>query len=394
MTKEKTVLVIGTGTIGYPLIQRLVWSAAYAGHPYFAWNEIIFHKKRPLLKNVPRLKGLLGVADNGVRVSLCVDEQTGGMFQQIGLNPSYTLEEAIDKADLVFDVTPTGLSNKGNYQKYAGKIFVAQGSEYRKDKKFGRLFVGGINEGPVQFGLLQGEQFFVVGSCNATSLARGVKVIGEVFGSPFWGVEVEATIVRRSDDLNKTKIATSFSFSVPDEQYEEEGTYHAYNVLEAFRSIGREGISLDTEVGKLMDPYMHGVFWRVRVPKSQWPKSWPEGSFSNFFLSKLRADPWCILTHEEQANVIYYDAKTVISLKSPRWIVADRCFGHLIFFVSSLRVSMKRDHVLVRFQTYTPQDSNVLWTNLEIAAMTLVRESFSSQEFLNLTRPMFEPKEI
>lgn len=389
-------MIIGTGTIGHELINRLAWAASHSRHSYFDWKEIIFHKHQPLRANVPRISDLLKQGRGSTKVSLCVDADKMDQFHALGLPPSYILEEAIERASLVIDATGTAIANKPRYAQYVGKIFVGQGSDYNKEHKFGTLFVGGVNEGPVQFRMLQGEKFFVVGSCNVQALSTGLRVIMNVFRSPFARDDIvtEATIVRRSDDLNKKKIATSFSFSVPNPEYRAEGTYHAYNVLEAFRSVGIDGLDFRTRIGKLMDPYMHGVFWRVEVPRVEWIGQWFDTSFESIFLQQLREDPFCSLTWEAQANVVFADLRRRRGPNFERWLEPDRGFMHTVFYWPSLQVIKKRDRVIVEFQTFTPQDANVIWTNLEIAAMVAAKENFSAREFLNLTRPMLEPKEI
>lgn len=394
---SKTVLIIGTGTIGYELIRRLAWAAAYSGHAYFDWEEVIFHKHQPLQANVPRVKDLLKQGNGVTKVSLCVDGDKVDNFRALDLSPAYTLEEALEKADLVIDATGTAIVSKLRYEKYVGKFFVSQGSDYRKDQKFGALLVGGINEKSVQFRMSQGERFFVVGSCNVHALGAGLRLIVNIFRSPMAlkDIIIEATIVRRSDDLNKKKIATSFSFSAPDPQYQAEGTYHAYNILEASRSVvDLDGLDLRTRIGKLMDPYMHGIFWRVEVPRVGWTDQWFDTGFKKVFIEQLRSDLWCALTWESQANVIFADLRQRRGPRVESWLEPDRGFMHTVVYLPSLQVIKKRDRVIVEFQTFTPQDANVIWTNLEIAAMVCTGQDFDKEEFLNLTRPMFEPKEI
>ncbi|MDO8494972.1 MAG: hypothetical protein Q7S32_00395 [bacterium] len=395
MQGSKTILVIGTGTIGYELIRRLAWAANYSDHPYFDWKEIIFHKNQPLQANLPRIKRLLQQGDAVAKISLAVDADKRKEFEALGYTPTYTLDEALGKADLVFDATGKGLANKHHYLQYQDKVFVGQGSDFKKDKKFGLLLVGGINDNQVHFQLLQGERFFVVGSCNAHMLGRGMRVISSVFGSPFGGdISVEATILRRSDDLNKRMIATSFSFSAPDPKYLREGTYHAHNVIEAFNSIGIGDLDFRTKSGKLMDPYMHVVFWRVEVTRVDWADKWFDDTFENTFREQLVNDPWCSLTWENYANVVFTDLRHRQGPKAIRWLEPDRGFMQAVFYLPSLQVIKKKKRIVVEFQTFTPQDANVIWSNLEMAAMVRVRENFDPKVFLELTRPMLEPKEI
>ncbi len=142
--EKKTLLVIGTGTIGYELIRRLILAAAYSNHPYFSWEEIIIHKQTPLKENVARINHLFNLPyANRPLLKLCADPEKVEQFKLLGMSPHYTLPEALARADVVFDVTPFGLANRTKYYEQLStenqdKVFVAQGSEYKKKKKFGK----------------------------------------------------------------------------------------------------------------------------------------------------------------------------------------------------------------------------------------------------------------
>lgn len=396
--KRSRVLIVGTGLIGYELIRRVILASSQ-----WPWQEIIFHKRSALAKNLDKIGKLFELAKAaGVSLKLCVDAEKMEEFRKIGYHPAYTFEQALDRADIVFDATPEGLVHKHRfYEKSVAanprQIFVAQGSEFRKDKKFGRIYIGGVNEESVLRDVKNGEQFFVVGSCNGHAIARNVVVWEKTLRSPFvWSkVRFKVSMLRRSDDRNKEKVAASFSFSAPDARYREEGTYHAYSVKEAFRSVGQE-VQLRTRVGKLTDPYQHCLFWEVTVPAVDWllrSPDWPEW-LREAFIQELRNDPWCAVTSELQSNIVEEESTQTQHFYVEPWLRADRPYYHTIVCLPTIDIYLEEDRITIEYGTFTPQRSNVIWTNLALSAMVKEPEKFKADEFLRLTKPLLEPKEI
>ena len=90
MGKDKGVVhVVGTGTIGEPLIGLLCSFKDQAG-----FSKVTFHKRSPLPKDLPKLKALIA---RGAK--LCVDEDRVSDFEALGLKPSMIHEEALAKAE-------------------------------------------------------------------------------------------------------------------------------------------------------------------------------------------------------------------------------------------------------------------------------------------------------
>jgi len=156
--EKKTLLIIGTGTIGYEVIERAVLLAnipfiSAMMSPFFDWGEIIFHKKTPLEENEGRIEHLLMVGD-GVKAKLCVDpDRVEDFIRIMGITPSYTLDKALNKADVIIDATPFASKNKKLFYDFfsdSRKIFIAQGSEFRKGNEFGDIFIGGIKAATVR----------------------------------------------------------------------------------------------------------------------------------------------------------------------------------------------------------------------------------------------------
>ena len=98
------VHVVGTGTIGEPLIGLLSDARDELGI-----DEVTFYKHTPVLTDRPKIKGLINRGAN-----LAVGETKIKDFQELGIEPMYDAEEAIKRASVIIDCTPkgTGMMNK------------------------------------------------------------------------------------------------------------------------------------------------------------------------------------------------------------------------------------------------------------------------------------------
>jgi glyceraldehyde-3-phosphate dehydrogenase (NAD(P)) len=102
-----TVLVVGTGTIGLPLIGLL------ARHKdRFGIDRVLFNKNTPLKHDSAQIKQMIRLG-----AELATDKSKFDDFRKLGLDPSCTKEEAIARATVVVDCTPKGigLQNKREY---------------------------------------------------------------------------------------------------------------------------------------------------------------------------------------------------------------------------------------------------------------------------------------
>ena len=96
--ERKIVHVVGTGTIGEPLIGILCEQKSSLGI-----DEITFHKHSALTSDMPKIKNLM---KKGARLSVLEDRMDN--FKAIGLEPEFTMEEAVGRASVVIDCTPKG----------------------------------------------------------------------------------------------------------------------------------------------------------------------------------------------------------------------------------------------------------------------------------------------
>src|SRR3989344_4170658 len=135
------ILVVGTGTIGKPLIRLFLEVQKQMGV-----DEIIFHKNLA----EPKCRGMLvDFLRRGAKLAVYKDKMQdfSALLACFGCWPTYTLEQALERADVVIDCTSKGVARKMKENYYShlskpGKGFIAQGSE----KGFGKPFAFGIND--------------------------------------------------------------------------------------------------------------------------------------------------------------------------------------------------------------------------------------------------------
>src|SRR5207249_11122202 len=106
MTQKKNVVhVVGTGTIGEPLIGLFSQFKDRWGI-----DEVTFHKRTPSANDKAKVNQLI---NHGAR--LATDEEARDDFARLGHRVSYTAEEAIDRATVVVDCTPAGNEYRSKY---------------------------------------------------------------------------------------------------------------------------------------------------------------------------------------------------------------------------------------------------------------------------------------
>src|SRR5262249_52307925 len=133
MAGKKIVHIVGTGTIGEPLI-GLFANLKEA----FGVDEVTFHKRTPLKHERAKVESLVR---RGAK--LAVDRDVRGEFEKLGHKPAYDGQEALERASVVIDCTPAGNVHKEKYYaQLRGPLgFIAQGSEFG----FGKMYARGIN---------------------------------------------------------------------------------------------------------------------------------------------------------------------------------------------------------------------------------------------------------
>jgi len=248
---KKIVHIVGTGTIGEPLIGLL---ADY--HHELGIDEITFHKRTPLRAERSKVKHLI---KRGAR--LVTDQEAFEGFHALGIEPQFETVEAIDQASVVIDCTPKGVGHKNKakyYRNFDHKTlgFIAQGSE----SGFGKPYARGINDSALVVGE---DQFVQVVSCNTHNLAVLVKSVALLDDDPENLLDGRFIMMRRANDLSQ---GTDYipSPEVESHKYERYGTHHAQDAANLFKTLGYD-LNIFSSAMKLNTQYMHIVHFNLKL---------------------------------------------------------------------------------------------------------------------------------
>ena len=250
---RKIVHVVGTGTIGEPLIGLLCDFKDKLGI-----DEVTFHKNSPHTTDRSKVKNLI---KRGARLTT-QDEKIDG-FNNIGLKPEFSTTEAIDRASVVIDCTPTGVGHKNKvdyYERYLHNTlgFVAQGSEFG----FGKMYARGVNDSS----LIQGEDRFVqVVSCNTHNLSTIVQTLALDDGQDNL-VEGRFNLIRRSNDVSQSNnfVPSPQVGSHKDPTY---GTHHARDAALLFKTLGYD-LNFFSSAMIVNTQYMHILYFNLKLKKN------------------------------------------------------------------------------------------------------------------------------
>jgi glyceraldehyde-3-phosphate dehydrogenase/erythrose-4-phosphate dehydrogenase len=247
MTNSKTIVhVVGTGTIGEPLIGlfnqfRDAWGI----------DEVTFHKRTPNSADRAKVNQLLA---HGAR--LVTDEEARDDFAKLGHRVSYTAEEAIERATVVVDCTPAGNENKSRYyDRIRGpRGFLAQGSEFG----FGKPYARGINDEVIS----PDERFVQIVSCNTHNISVLLKTLAWKNGRMNLGAG-RFVCMRRANDVSD---ATDFIAAPEAGKHDdpEFGTHHARDAYHLFHTLG-EKLNLFSSAIKINTQYMHTLWFDLEL---------------------------------------------------------------------------------------------------------------------------------
>src|SRR5439155_11994866 len=192
MATKRTIHVVGTGTIGEPLLGLLLHTQRA-----LEVDEITFHKHTPRLGDRAKITNLVR---RGARLAVDTEKLTD--FEKLGLQPAYTTEEALAQATVVIDCTSDGLglAHKRDWYEHLPRAqgFIAQGSE----TGFGKMYARGINDEAL---VPDEDRFVQVVSCNTHNLAVLIATLALHDEAPDNLVEGRFVCMRRSSDISQEK---------------------------------------------------------------------------------------------------------------------------------------------------------------------------------------------
>lgn len=329
---RKIVHIIGTGTIGVPLISILTERKTELGI-----EEVTFQPDVNAITNKALIKGL---AQRGAK--LAIAETQTDQFTSLGFKVEYIADEAIDRAGVIIDCTPEGealLNKERVYKSYLGtnKCFIAQARE----TGFGKDYAYGINDEALEHGK---DQFLRIVSCNAQNIASIVKALAFPEGENLleWGRFI---CLRRASDISEDRTFIPAP-QVSIHQDEDFGTYQARDAASLFRTIGHD-LDLFSSAVRINTQYLHLVHFNLKLRK---PVSLPR------VLTRLESYPQIALTNHTMSNLVFAFARDIGFL--------GRIFNQAVVIVPSLAI--KGENEIVGY-SFSPQDGNSVFSSIAAA---------------------------
>lgn len=343
----RTVHIVGTGTIGEPLIGLLA-----DNKEHFGIDEVTFHKRTPLVTEKAKVSDL-----ERRGAVLTVDEERKSGFEELGHAPKYEAWEAIERATIVIDCTPVGNKMKEQfYEKAAGPIgFMAQGSEYG----FGKMYARGINDEALVWGE---DKFIHIVSCNTHNISVLVKQLGlDPDGSDHL-VDGRFLCIRRANDISQDSgfVASPTVEGHSDSKF---GTHHARDAHALFGTLGYD-INVFSSALKLNTQYMHLIHFSLALDHEITLDEVKE---------RLMANTRVALTHKKSANQVFSFGRD------------HGYYGRLMnqTVVSVDTLAVRNGNEVVGF-CFTPQDGNPLLST--VAAMLWYLDPESMEDRLDILR--------
>ena len=346
MANKNIVHVVGTGTIGEPLIGLFTDFKE-------KWNisEVTFHKRTPKADDRSTVEHLLNRGGK-----LVVDEDARGEFEHLGHRVSFSTEEALERATVVVDCTPAGNDNKAKYyERCKGpRGFLAQGSEFG----FGKPYARGIND-EVQS---PDERFVQIVSCNTHNISVLLKTIGWHDGK-LSIASGRFVCMRRANDVSDTKsfLAAPQAGKHDDPEF---GTHHARDAYHLFATLG-EKLNLFSSAIKINTQYMHTLWFDLDLAHNTTLEE---------VKSALRSNPRIACTNKRAVNQIFSFGRD------------HGYFGRILSqtVIPTPTLTVPNPRKVVGF-CYTPQDGNSLLSS--IAATLRWLDPSKLDENMNVLRP-------
>ncbi len=331
---KRIVHVVGTGTIGEPLIGLFADFGDRMGI-----DEVTFHKRTPLDSDKSRINHLMS---RGAKLAVGRDRLNS--FERMGHKVSYEADEALERATVVIDCTPAGNQNKEDlYSKLSGPMgFLAQGSEFG----FGKPYARGINEEA----LIPGEDTYIqIVSCNTHNITTLVKTLAA--GEDEYELDSGRFVcMRRANDITQVgKFVPAPSVGRHDDA--QFGTHHARDAYGVFETLG-QSLDLFSSAVKLNTQYMHSIWFELRLNRDV---------ELDEVLDRLSANHRVAITDKQEANLIFSFGRD--------HGYYGRILSQTVVVIPSLIVRNRRE--IVGF-CFTPQDGNSLLSS--VAASLWVME--------------------
>ena len=344
MEAKRVIHVVGTGTLGEPVISLLLNLKND-----LELDEVTFHKNSPSRND--RVK-IISLIRRGAK--LACEEEKMADFAQLGMQPIYTRQAALEQATVIIDCTAEGLGLQHKRDWYDGlssaRGFIAQGSEFG----FGKMYAHGINDAA----LVPGEDRFIhIVSCNTHNLAVLIDTLTLQDETPDNLVEGRFLCLRRSTDISQE----SGYLPAPEVGVHNDmkfGTHHARDAWHLFQTVDID-LNLFSSAIKLNTQYMHCLWFNLRVKN----RTTLDG-----IVEKLQANKTVALTEKTMSNSIFSFGRD------------HGYFGRLLnqTVMSVPTLCVREGHEITGF-CFTPQDGNSLLSSIAAASWLLDAEKYEER---------------
>ena len=336
MSRKRVIHVVGTGTLGEPLIGLLLHL-----RDNLEIDEITFHKNRPLLSDRVKIQSL---TQRGAKLVVAAEKTAD--FEKLGMSPTYDIPTALEQATVIIDCTSEGLGLQHKREWYdhlsGSRGFIAQGSEFG----FGKMYARGINDNAL---VPDSDRFIQVVSCNTHNLAVLIETLALHDEAPDNLLEGRFVCLRRSSDLSQERSFIPAPEVGPhkDAMF---GTHHARDAWHLFQTLNLD-LNLFSSAIKLNTQYMHSIWFNLRVKHNV---------TLDDVLDKLAANKYVALTQKMMSSTIFSFGRD------------HGYFGRLLnqTVVSVPTLTVRDGHEITGF-CFTPQDGNSLMSSIAAAAWLL-----------------------
>lgn len=333
--KKRRILIVGTGTIGEPLIHLFAEQRKEIGI-----DEVIFHKRSPLKEEAGKVKAIISSG-----AELAIDNDKAEQFKDLGLHAPYRWDDSIRAADVIIDCTPQGNKLKELFysnlaKEFPEKGFIAQGSE----EGFGAPYVWTANDQVLD----PQNRWIQVVSCNTHQLVCALHSLV----LKYEGIENlrygHFTIVRRASDISEDKGILGIEAEAANPKYKTYGSHQAYDAARILKTIYGEDacVPIFADVLKAPTQYMHTMLFEIEVKSpTRLVEVWV----------RLKSNPLVVFTHLKSTNRVLDRARNTSKIHG-------RILNQTVFFEDSLNVS--EDGTRIRGTCFTPQDGNALLSSI------------------------------
>ena len=348
---KQIVHVVGTGTIGEPLIGLFADFGKSLGV-----DEITFHKRTPMTTERAKVNHLV---ERGAR--LVVDSDKIADFEALGHKVSGEAQDALERATVVIDCTPAGNENKKQYEKIRGpRGFLAQGSEFG----FGKMYAMGINDEA----LVPGEdRFLQIVSCNTHNISCLIKTLCTDDSGARTLTKGRFVCMRRANDVSQDSgFAPAPSAGKHDDP--EFGTHHARDAAALLSTIGWNPPIFSSAM-KLNTQYMHSLWFDLELSS---PTTREQA------LAQLHANRRIAVTERRSANQIFSFGRD------------HGYYGRILSqaVISAPTLAVKGDREIIGF-CFTPQDGNSLASSIAAALWLMNPDTKQLREHMQVLDRFF-----